>query len=290
MHPIDTYIQSLRDTMKGADPVLVQDAVFDATEHLTGALDELLKKSPQSDPIVLAREAIARYGSPEEIASAYGKSATPITAAPAPSRSLLGRFFGVIADKRAWGALLYLLISLGTGIFYFTWVVTGASLSLGLMVLVIGLPFLGVFLLSVRGIALFEGRLVEWLLGSRMPRHPIIDGTKKGWWEQFKGWISDRYTWSAMGFFVLMLPLGVIYFSLMVTFMSTSAALVAAPFVYSILHHEVIQIHHLGYVVEPWVYYLLPLVGIILFFSTLHLAKALGRLQAFTAKAMLVKG
>jgi len=73
---------------------------------------------------------------------------------------ILSRFFGVFADPRAWGALLYLFLSLGIGIVYFTWVVLGVSLSLGLLVLIIGIPFAGLFLLSIRGIAFIEGRLV----------------------------------------------------------------------------------------------------------------------------------
>lgn len=286
MHPIDNYIQKLRDNLKGADPVLIQDAVFDATEHLTGAMEELMKESPGKDAESSAAEAIARYGSPEEIAGAYMNERP--SSPSAPSGSFASRFFGVIADRHTWGAFFYLLFSLGTGIFYFTWAVTGISLSIGFMVLVIGIPFTGLFLLSIRSIAVFEGRLIEWMLGYRMPRHPIIDVSRKGLWEQFKSWLSDGYTWSAMGFFVLMLPLGIIYFTLMVTFMSISLAFMASPVAYFIFHHDPIQIH--GFVVEPWVYYLLPIAGFVMFFLTLHLARSLGRLQSITAKAMLVKG
>ena len=67
-----------------------------------------------------------------------------------------------------------MLVSLVTGIMYFTWAVTGLSLSVGLLVLIISLPFIGLFFLSVRGIALVEGRIVEALLGVRMPRRPIF--------------------------------------------------------------------------------------------------------------------
>ncbi len=40
-------------------------------------------------------------------------------------------FFGVISDPRAYGALMYMLLSLVTGIFYFTWTITGISLTAG---------------------------------------------------------------------------------------------------------------------------------------------------------------
>ena len=63
-----------------------------------------------------------------------------------------------------------MILSLATGIAYFTIVVTGLSTAAGLLVLVIGIPFLLLVLGVVRALALFEGRLVEVLLGTRMPR------------------------------------------------------------------------------------------------------------------------
>jgi hypothetical protein len=78
----------------------------------------------------------------------------------------------VAADPRAYAALFYMLLSLATGIFYFTWVTVGLSLSVGLSVLIIGLPFIVLFFGSVRVLSLVEGRVVEAMLGMRMPRRP----------------------------------------------------------------------------------------------------------------------
>ena len=91
---------------------------------------------------------------------------------PRPRKSAIGRFFGVAADPRAYAALFYMVLSLATGIFYFTWVVTGTSLSAGFAVLIIGIPFVILFLGSVRMLSLLEGRIVEVMLGERMPRRP----------------------------------------------------------------------------------------------------------------------
>ena len=91
---------------------------------------------------------------------------------PPPRKSLLGRFFGVAADPRTYGALLYMLLALPIGILYFTWAVTGVSLSAGLAILIIGVPFFVLFMGSVYALSLMEGRLVEVLLGQRMPRRP----------------------------------------------------------------------------------------------------------------------
>ena len=54
--------------------------------------------------------------------------------APAPAkdtRPILKKFVGVLGEPRAYAALLYLLTSMVTGILYFTWAVTGVSLSVG---------------------------------------------------------------------------------------------------------------------------------------------------------------
>ena len=104
----------------------------------------------------------------------------------AKPRSALGRFFGVYADSRAWGALLYMLIAFVTGIFYFTWVVTGLSLSVSFAIFIFGLPLALLFLLSVRGLALLEGRLVEALFGVRMPRRPLFTQQGLKWLERLK--------------------------------------------------------------------------------------------------------
>ena len=84
-------------------------------------------------------------------------------------RGTAARFFGVIADPRAYGALLYMVLAFATGIFYFTWVVTGLSLSLGLMILIIGIPLALLFLGSVRVLSILEGYLARGLLGAVRP-------------------------------------------------------------------------------------------------------------------------
>ena len=73
-------------------------------------------------------------------------------------------------DPRAYGALMYMLLSLVTGMFYFTVVVTGMALSLGLFILIIGIPFALLFIGVCRVLGHVEGRIVEGLLAVRMPR------------------------------------------------------------------------------------------------------------------------
>ncbi len=118
---------------------------------------------------------------PEEVAAAYRdteiKVAAALRAPPKPrASSAFGRFFGVFSDARAYAGLLFMLFSLATGILYFTVTVVGTSLSLGLAILIIGVPFFLAFIGVTRVLALVECRLVETVSGVRMPRRPQHPG------------------------------------------------------------------------------------------------------------------
>jgi len=203
--------------------------------------------------------------------------------------SFFGRFFGVVIEPKAWGALLYLLFTLATGIIYFTWAVTGISLSLGLLILIIGIPIAGLFILSTRGLALLEGRLVEALLGIRMPHRPLFSPKDKGIWAKFKALLIDKYTWFSMVYMLLQLPLGITYFTVFITLISTSLALVAAPIWSLAFNLPVFTNNGTQYILNGWVTPFLTVAGVILFFATLHLAKVIGGLHGKLAKAMLVR-
>src|SRR5690606_21561959 len=103
---------------------------------------------------------------------------------PPARRSLAGRFFGVAADPRAYASLFYMVLAMATGVFYFTWVVTGASVSLGLSITIIGIPLLVLFFGSVRLLSLVEGRIVEVMLGERMPRRPLYQAAGRSIWQR----------------------------------------------------------------------------------------------------------
>ena len=161
---IPEYLEHLRRSLAGADPALIQDALYDAEEYLRS---ELAENPGRSEAEVIAAVA-SSYGAPEEVADIYRDTEvtvqTALRAPPPKSRdSLLGRFFGVAADPRAYASLFYMVLALATGIFYFTWVVTGLSLSAGLAILIIGIPFVILFFGSVRVLSLVEGRIVEEL-------------------------------------------------------------------------------------------------------------------------------
>jgi hypothetical protein len=185
--------------------------------------------------------------------------------------------------------LLYLLFALATGIIYFTWTVTGISLSLGLLVLIIGIPIAGIFILSTRGLALLEGRMVEALLGIRMPHRPLFSKKDQGLWGKFKALIADRYSWFSMGYMLLQLPLGIAYFTVFITLIALSLYLIASPFLQLVFNLPLFTNWNTLYYFQGWVMPFAVTAGILLFFLTLHLAKVIGNVHGKLAKAMLVR-
>jgi hypothetical protein len=290
---IDEYLALLKKELAGSDPAIIQDALSDSEEHLRIALDNAITASPGTSETEALQPIIEKYGLPAEVATAFREIEARIPAAlarPAQQhrRSSMSRFFGVIADPRAWGAFLYMLFSLATGIIYFTWAVTGMSLSLGLLVLIIGLPFVGLFLLSVRGIAFVEGRVVEALLGVRMPRRSLFSGQHPGWWGHFKSLVSEKRTWMALAYMVLQLPVGIIYFTVATVLIAISLGFIAQPVLQLVFNLPMAQIGDTSYY-TPGI--LMPVVvvgGILLLVITMHLAKSVGRMHGALAKAMLV--
>ncbi|MBF6023782.1 sensor domain-containing protein [Lysobacter niastensis] len=288
---IPEYLEQLRRSLAGADPALVQDALYDAEEYLRS---ELAENPGRSEAEVIAAVA-GSYGAPDEVADIYRDTEVKVQTAlrppaPPPRKSALGRFFGVIAEPRTYASLFYMLLALATGIFYFTWVVTGISLSLGLAVLIIGIPFLILYFGSVRILSLVEGRIVEVMLGERMPRRPLYSTRGRPWMERIKELFTDPRIWGTQLYFLLMLPLGILYFTIVVTGLSVSLSLIAAPFalLFGFGSHWFID-DNLVLDVDAWAWPLAMLAGVVLLFLTLHLARAIGMLHGQLAKHMLVK-
>lgn len=295
---INEYLEQLRAALRGADPALVQDALYDAEEHLRAELYE----RPGRDEAAMLEHVVESYGAPEEVAEIYRDQEIRIQRAirpppPPKRRSVAGRFFGVIADPRAWGALFYLLFGLVTGIAYFTWVVAGLSVSAGLSVLIVGLPFIMLFFGSVRGLALLEGRLVETMLGVRMPRRPPYPPKHMTLFQRIAAMFTDPRSWSSMLYALLLLPLGIFYFTLIVTWLAVSLSFAAAP-VLKLLHLWVggICIGRPEWFCNgaAWISSwsgaaVLCVLGVLLFFALLHVVRGLGHLHGLLAKHLLVR-
>ncbi len=288
---IDEYLDALKNEMKDADLALVQDAQADAREHLSTALGVAREAAPETSETDALKKIIEEYGSPEETASAYKeveRRTSPLLKQTVKPRSALGRFFGVYTDPRAWGALLYMLIAFVTGVFYFSWAVTGVSLSVSLLIFIFGFPIALLFLLSVRGLALLEGRLVEALLGVRMPRRPLFSHQDMKWLDRLKALLTDKATWFMLIYMLLQFVLGVTYFVSFVVVLSFSLSFIAVPVLQEWLGQGAIFNDGIRYFFPTWSYPLFVLGGILLWTTFMNIARGVGQLHGKMAKWLLV--
>jgi uncharacterized membrane protein len=285
------YLQALKSCLKGQPAALVLDALADAEEYLRA---EQASVEGETEQQMLAR-VVETYGSPHEVAQEY-ITMEKASNSPFPAREEESDgpgFFGILVDPAAYGSLIYMLLSLATGIFYFTWVVAGVSLSLGLAILIIGVPFALLFIGSVRVISWVEGRIVETLLGVRMPRRMPSQDSGGTLWSRIKHALSDARTWGSMFYMLLQLPLGIIYFTLSVALGVTSGALIAGG-----IHQLATGQDHIMVTQRPEIdaflntppgLVLVVIVGLIGILLTLHVARALGIVHGKIAETLLVR-
>ncbi len=298
---IDEYLKQLRAALEGQDPALIQDALYDAEEYLRA---EVAAHPGKSEADVL--ELIAStYGAPEEVAAAYRDTEAKVRAAlktPLPAAAGASgwkRFFGVYLDPRAYTSVFYMLLALATGILYFTIVVTGLSLSFGFAILIIGIPFFLAFIGITRVIALGEGRLIEAVTGERMPRRPVHPGPPAGWLTRIGEMLRDARTWTTLLYMLLMLPLGIVYFTVTVTGLAVGLAFTSLPLL--------VLARWLGWDANATVFsddvhiggwalsdhsmvsaLILGAIGVTVVTLLMHAARAIGRGHAHLAKALLV--
>lgn len=302
---IDEYLRQLRAALDGEDPALVQDALYDAEEYLRAEVAAHPEKS-EADVLELIA---STYGAPEEVATAYRDTEVKVKAAlrtPPPRRpenpTGMRRFFGIYLDARAYTSLFYMLLTLATGIMYFVLVVVGVSLSAGLAVLIIGVPFFLAFIGMTRVVSLGEGRLLEAITGERMPRRPVHPGPTGGWWSRIGSMLGDARTWTTLLYLVLMLPLGIIYFVIAVVGLSIGVNLVLAPFavvgenlgLLDDYHSRGIPFamgdHMVRLTTHSWVGSLFMLAaGIVVLTVLMHFARGIVRGHARLAKVLLVE-
>src|SRR5215469_3485300 len=300
---IDEYLKQLRAALGGQDAALIQDALYDAEEYLRAEVAAHPEKT-EADVLELIA---STYGAPEEVAAAYRDTEAKVKAAlktPAPRltapASGWGRFFGVYMDWRAYTSLFYMFLSLATGILYFTFVVTGASLSLGFAILIIGVPLFLAFIGVARVIALGEGRFLEAATGERMPRRPVHPGPPAPLLTRIGEMLKDVRTWTTLLYLLVMLPLGIGYFTIAVTGIAIALPLAVAPLI--VAGRDIgwfppgfapglIQLNHHSYG-SPHTFigalFCLAL-GILIMTLVMHVARAIVRAHARFAKALLVE-
>ena len=288
---IDQYLKALGDALANEEPALRQDALSDAEEYLRA---EIAQHPDKSEADVL--EAIAAsYGHPEEVADAYRATEATVRKAMQgtprpPANNVWGKIFGVFTDFRTYTSLFLALLALPTGILYFTVAVTGLAISAGTSILIFGLPLFLIFIGLVRILSLAEGRLVEGLVGTRMPRRTpyVIKGVAL--FERIKIMLTDRRTWTTILYMILALRIGIFSFVVAIVGVTVPLALLFAPFgvMLGLNHHITIDDSSAYEYMGTGGLVLCSIAGFLLFTLMLHAVRFLGRMHGSLAKTLLV--
>ena len=155
---------------------------------------------------------------------------------------------------RTWLSLAYVVLGLPFGILTFTVTVVGLSLGVGLVPLfLIGLVVLWVTVQLVRGMAVMERARATLFLDVDLPGRPrelVGEGSalRRGWRR-----LTSRGTWKEIAYCLLLLPIGTVFFTLVVTLWSVALAGVLLPaYGYALPGGEVASWLHWSSSAEIW--------------------------------------
>ncbi|MGB8858515.1 MAG: sensor domain-containing protein [Ilumatobacteraceae bacterium] len=142
--------------------------------------------------------------------------------------AVLKRWYGPYAQANVWKESLHLLADLAIGIGLFTAVVTMLSLSLGLMITLIGLPLLIATVLGGRALGVLERARVRALLDVELSGFAPIRWTGN-LWQRARTGLTDQPGWKGLVYGALMLPWGIITFTLTLVVWSVAWSMAVAP-------------------------------------------------------------
>jgi signal transduction histidine kinase len=142
----------------------------------------------------------------------------------------MGTLFRPLIRARTWKETLHLLIDLPLGIAWFTIIVTGIALGVGLIpLMLIGLLVLLLTLQFVRVVSAIERARAKALLEADIANPFMPLGEVEGWWSRIKAVLGDAALWKGVAYCILALPVGIITFTVAVTSWAIALGGITAP-------------------------------------------------------------
>jgi signal transduction histidine kinase len=187
---------------------------------------------------------------------------------------------------RTWLSLAYVVLGLPFGILTFTVTVVGLSLGVGLIPLfLIGLVVLWVTVLLVRGMAVMERARAALFFDVDLPGRPLElvgegSALRRGWRR-----LTSRGTWKEIAYCLLLLPVGTVFFSLVVTLWSVALAGVLLPaYGYALPGGEVASWLHWSSSAEVWTGFA---VGVLALLAAPAVTRGLADVELAMVRALL---
>lgn len=202
--------------------------------------------------------------------------------------------------------LAYLALAAILGQLYFVAFVTGASLGIGLLITLLGLPILVGTLAATVGVAGLEARLADWLVGVDIPDPEFLAESSvenglvlpgDGFVDAVVSLLRTPSTWLSVGLVAVKFVFSSISLVVLPTLLGIGAALLATPFIYQGQFVGLGSAVTVGaYSVGPWVVETLPEAlavgggGVVFVIAAANLLNALARLQARSIAVLLNGG
>jgi hypothetical protein len=211
-----------------------------------------------------------------------------------------------IQKKPTVNFILYMFLSFFLSLIFFVLMIVGLALGVSTFILWIGVPLLIGSFAMIRGMGTIERSLVRELLGVSIAGHPR-NQQGQGLWKSLAASIMDPLTWKSVLYFILKLPISIIFFSLTLTFLVATLGLLLAPLGYAIATF-VLQINgiHLQNTPPVWLPSLITLdingqfepmmffksfiftaIGIAFWFLTRSIIRGIGNISATLASTFL---
>jgi hypothetical protein len=189
--------------------------------------------------------------------------------------SMLGWFFGVVVRPRTWLNVLFQWLAFPLGLFYFTFLVTGLSVGLGLVIVWVGIPILLIVAGAWWLFGAFERVQAKYLLGADVPQAPRPWETANGVWGKLKAHFGSAATWKDLLYLLAKLAFGIVSTTLLMTVAGTLFWCFALP-VAAIWRIDIITTSAGGWHPPLWLGLLGIPLGLLAFFVGLHLLNGWG--------------
>ena len=203
--------------------------------------------------------------------------------------SFWARTYGGLVDGQTWMSTLYLLLTLVTGVLWFsvtfTLLVTGVST----LIIWIGIPILLFTFWVVRFAAQAERSLIGRMIGIDIadPYRSIPDDSS--FWSRWKIRAVDPATWRDLVYLWLLMPLGILWFTLVVVVWTVPLGLMATPILLGVgLEPMLIEGDQFRFAIdtmgEAWI---AVAVGVLLLAIVPKLVRLMAKAHAGLARALL---
>jgi signal transduction histidine kinase len=190
---------------------------------------------------------------------------------------------GVVSST--WFAVLHLLVNMPLGIVYFALLTTSASLGVGLLITLVGLPVLVATGWMVRTMGNLERARMNGFLGTSLqdPYRPATPDT--GWVARLFAIGKDPATWRDFLFLMLRMPIGIVTFTVTVATWSITFGLLCSPVAYALGWFQI----NIGpaYYDGPLAMVFATLAGVMMTVVSYGITRGLVRLEAVLASALL---